>query len=321
MKAAFALCLLMAPPAIADVQSVILREITPGYHAFATAASQLDMAARQDCTPENVRPAYDAAFDAWMRIAHVRIGPVEEDGRALAIAFWPDTKGAGQRVLNGLLTGDQPLDDPAGFAENSVAARGFFAMEKLLYDPEFTGDRSCALIRAVATDLSRMAGEIVDEWRAFATQLETAGQSGNTRFLSPAEATQAIYTQFLTGLEFNADTRVGRPLGTFDRPRPERAEARLSRRSLRNVQLSLAALEAYVICLKTDIPRTFAAIKRAEALADRITDPAFADIDSPAARLKLEILQQALHAVRDTAEAEVAPALGVSAGFNAADGD
>lgn len=322
MKAFAALFLLLtASPGLADTQSVLTREVGPGYRAFASAAGVLDQTAQQDCTPGHVQPAFLRTFDAWLGVAHMRLGPAEEDGRALAIAFWPDTKGTGPRTLHDLLAGDQPLSDPAAFAETSVAARGLFALERLLYDPDFAGPRACALIRAVAADLNRMAGDLAAEWPDFATLVQTAGQPGNTRFLTPAEATQAVYTQLVTGLEFNAMVRLGRPMGTFDRPRPERAEARLSRRSLRNVQLSLQELEAYALCLKFDIPLTFAAFKHAEALAARIDDATFASVDDPSGRLKVEILQQAILAIRDAAEAEIAPALGVSMGFNAADGD
>ncbi len=47
----------------------------------------------------------------------------------------------------------------------------------------------------------------------------------------------------------------------------------------------------------------------------------FAGVADPQGHLKVEILQQAVTAVRDTALAELGPELDVGIGFNAADGD
>ena len=50
-------------------------------------------------------------------------------------------------------------------------------------------------------------------------------------------------------------------------------------------------------------------------------DPDIDHITDPQAWLKLEILQQAVRSARDTALAELGPALGVALGFNSQDGD
>ena len=139
--------------------------------------------------------------------------------------------------------------------------------------------------------------------------------------MSDTEATQALFTQLATGLDTLADSRIGRPLGTFDKPRPERAEAVASARSLRNITLSLTAMRALAATLSPDSAMTLAAFDRAIALADALGDPALQSVATPQGRLKVEILQQAIRATHDLVVAEVGPALGVSLGFNAADGD
>lgn len=317
MKTLFAL-VLMAAPAFADTAAVVNTRIGPGYQRFAAAAGELADSARDTCARDVLIPLFNDVFDAWIAVGHIRIGPVEDEGRGLAIAFWPDTRGTGKRVLDELAEGTAPLD---GFERQSVAARGLFALERLLYDPAYSSARGCEVIVATAADLERMADAIHDEWYRFAGLMLSAGAPGNHQFLSRNEAVQAIYTQIVTGLAFNADTRLGRPMGSFDHPRPERAEARLSQRSLRNLRLSLAAIEADALSLKPDIPRTFKAMEKARALADRLDDPDFSDVATPAGRLKLEILQQTIRAVIEAAEDEIGGALGVGAGFNAADGD
>jgi uncharacterized protein len=255
-------------------------------------------------------------------VSHLSFGPLEDQGLALAIAFWPDPKGLGQKALNSLVAaGDAAALTPAAFAEQSVAVRGFFTLERLLYaEPQHP--LHCALVRAVAADLATSAALAETGWRGgFAETLRSAGEAGNPRYLTPAEARQAVFTALMAGLEFTADSRLGRPLGSFDRPRPERAEAVPSGRSLRNVTLGLVALRALAVALVPDSPATQAAFDRALALAAGLDDPVFAGVADPAGRLRVEILQQAVAAIRAAALTEVGGALGVGAGFNSADGD
>jgi predicted lipoprotein len=317
-----ALAGLLALPATADVPEAVTGHPLPGFAAFAEAAATLDAAARTDCAPEALQPAFHATFDAWMAVSHLTPGPVGDQGLGLAIAFWPDPRGQGQRALDALLAaGDPAALNPGAFADQSVAVRGLFTLERLLYGEPADAAR-CAVTRAVATDLAATAALVDAGWRdGFAQTLLTAGEPGNARYLTPAEARQALFTARMAGLEFTADSRLGRPLGSFDRPRPERAEAVPSGRSLRNVILGLAALRALAVALVPDSPATQAAFDRARALAEGLDDPVFAGVADPDGRLRVEILQQAVTAIRAAALTEIGGALGVGAGFNSADGD
>jgi hypothetical protein len=311
--------LLLASPATADTAQVVNDHIRPGYAAFATQARVL--AEVTSCDAESLRPAFHAAYDGWMAVAHLHLGPAEDEGRALAIHFWPDPKGLGWKAQRALLTGDPAELTSEGMAQQSVAARGLSGLERLLYPTgDLPGD-PCPLIHATTEDLARLADELLADWGPFGDLLLSAGQPGNTRFLSEAEATQALFTQLATGLEFIADRRLGRPLGTFDKPRPDLAEAVASDRSLHNVILSLKALRDLALGLNPESPRTAAAFDKALKLAADLNDPHFAGIETPQGRLKLEILQQAVRATRDAAIAEIGPALGVALGFNSQDGD
>lgn len=317
-----AVLVLTAGPARADYPEVVRERILPGYAAFDAAAAALAAQSAETCTAEVLRPAFQAAWDAWIAVSHLRFGPVEDEGRSLAIAFWPDPKALGAKAQKALLAAGPAVLAPESFAEQSVAARGFSGLERLLYPAAPFEADPCPLIRATADDLARMAHEVSAGWTAgFADVMLTAGQPENTVYLSENEARQAVFTQIMTGLEFDKDQRLGRPLGTFDRPRPELAEARASGRSLRHVALSLVALRDMTASLSPGAVRTMAAYDHAIALAEGMDDPVFAGAAEPGSRLKIEILQQAIGAVRDTALAEVAGALGVDLGFNAADGD
>ena len=314
----------LAAPAHADVADAVNDRILPDLAAFRGATRALADTAAQTCDPAALRPAWNAAFDAWIPVSFLRLGPAEEHGRILAIAFWPDPKGIGARQLRQLRASQDPVvTDPAGFAERSVALRGFFALERLLYPAEpLTGDYICALIRATSADLARVAAEIDQGWRDdFAQTLLSAGEPGNTRYLTEAEAKQALFTQLMTGFEFTADQRLGRPLGTFDRPRPERAEARASARSQRNVELSLQALLAFGQALAGPLPETRANVERALAAANALNDPDFSGLAQPQGHVRAEALQGLVRSAQDSAGAEAGAALGVDIGFNSADGD
>lgn len=308
------LSLLLATPALADTATVVQDHIRPGFTAFADAAQSL--AEIDSCDPATLRPAFHAAWDAWMQVAHLPLGPAEQDGRGLAVLFWPDPKGSGWKAQRALLVAPPTAE---AMAQHSVAARGLPALERLLFPTEPL-ENACPLIQATADDLAATATALATDWGPYGDLLLTAGEPGNDRFLNPDEATQALFTQLATGLETLADRRIGRPLGTFDKPRPDLAEAHASARSIRNITLSLKALRDLALTLSPDTPKTLAAFDHAIALATDL-DPDIDRIADPQAWLKLEILQQAVRTTRDTAIAELGPALGVELGFNSQDGD
>ncbi|PZX16215.1 hypothetical protein LX81_02066 [Palleronia aestuarii] len=318
----------LAGPATAGVEDAIETYILPGYARLSEATETLANDAATDCTAEGLRPAYRDAFDAWARIGHLRIGPVEEQGRVLAIEFWPDVRGMADRTIAGLIADADPaVESEAGFAEVSVAGRGLMALDRLLNDEAYEGygkeSYTCDYVVAVARDLARMAFEIEAEWRdGYAETLASAGDAGNTTYLSEREVRQALFTALSSGLEFDAAQRLGRPLGTFERPRPERAEARRSGLSLALLVASLEGLRDFATALALDTPtETRAAFDRAIAAARDLDDPVFALVDDPQGRFEVEIVQQRIEAARQVAASEIGTALGVSAGFNAGDGD
>ena len=321
MLRALLITLTLATPAAADVAETVRDHILPGYAAFDAAAAAL-ATATATCDAEVIKPAFHAAYDAWMGVAHLRFGPVETNGRALAIAFWPDPKSLGAKAQRALMLGDPALLEPARFAEQSVAARGLAGLERLLYPSQALPAEPCPLIRATAADLASMASAISTDWQtSYADTLLTAGNPTNTTYLTPVEARQALFTQLASGLEFTADSRIGRPMGTFDTPRPERAEARASARSLINIRLSLKSLRQMVATLDPNATKTQAGFDHAIDVANALDDPTLAGVSDPAIRLKIEILQQSISTLRSTILTELAPAMGVGIGFNAQDGD
>ncbi len=121
----------LALPAAADTAAVVKDHARPAYAAFAAAAA--DLAALDSCAPDRLTPAFHAAYDAWLSVAHLTFGPAETEGRALAILFWPDPKGLGWKAQEPLLTGDPAALTPEVLAQHSVAARGFAGLERLIF--------------------------------------------------------------------------------------------------------------------------------------------------------------------------------------------
>jgi uncharacterized protein len=310
-----------ASPALADFPDTVRDQILPGYAAFAESTAKL-AASTADCDSAVMQPAFQTAYDAWEGVAHIRIGPVEEGGKSLAIAYWPDPKGLGLKQQKALLAGDPALLTPDRMAEQSVAARGFSGLERLLYPSGDLAGDTCPLIQSTAADLARMAAEVNTAWvEGYAQTVLSAGEAGNTTYLSRPEARQALFTQLATALEILQDQRIARPLGSLEKPTPNKAEARASGRSLRNILLQLQALRAMTLTLTPDAPKTLAAFDRAIKQAEGLNDPVFDGIADPTGWLKLQILQQDVHALRDSVTGELGPELDVGIGFNAADGD
>ncbi|MYH58626.1 MAG: imelysin family protein [Boseongicola sp. SB0675_bin_26] len=318
-------------PALAagpDLQAIVETHVLPGYRTLADEADALASAASSDCRPESpaLRAAYHDAFDAWIAVSHLRFGPSEHEDRAFALAFWPDPRGSTPKSLAALLRDEDPIiDSRESFATVSVAARGFHALEFLLFDAHYiriegaAADYRCALIQAVCQDISINAAAILGDWQNGYADL--IGNPGNDSYRSPGEAARQFFTALSTGLEFTSGIRLGRPMGTFDRPRPKRAEARRSGRSLRHVMLSLESTQGLATLLAGGDEGLERAFETAIGRATELDDPVFAGVADPQGRLRFEVLKQDIDDIRRLLAEGLGPSLGIAAGFNALDGD
>ena len=317
-----------AQPHVADI---VTAHVLPRFDALSSAAAALDEAARRDCDPasEALREAYHLAFDAWVRASHLRFGPTEVDDRGFALAFWPDSRGATPRALAGLIADRDPVVATRdAYGDVSIAARGFHALEFLLFDDRFRtageGAYRCKLIRIISADIAATSAAIHDDWRTRYAQVMLSPGAG-APYRSEEEVLQEFLRALSAGLQFTQESRLGRPLGAFDRPRPKRAEAWRSGRSARHVRLSLMSLQDLAARLAADNPDLSQQLETAFADAVRglaaLDDPAFQGVSDPQSRLKVEVLYQAVGTLRNAVRTQLGPTLGVAAGFNALDGD
>lgn len=311
------------------IDRIVSDHILHGFGDLAVETETLKQAATLDCAAESptLRAAWHRAFDAWIRVSHLRFGPTETDDRAFALAFWPDTKGFTPRSLQRLIDDNDPVvGSIAGFSEVSIAARGFYALEFLLYDSRTStlGDAEyrCSLVQVIAADIDANADAILRDWTdIYGAEMRTIGKVYRTR----DEALQELFKALVSGLQFTSDTRLGRPMGRLGRPRPKRAEARRSGRSLHNVAMSLTGLRELALLLAgstPDLAEQFTAqFDKSLKKAGQLGDPVFAGVATPVGRFRIEALQQSINDIRALASGYLGPALGVAAGFNALDGD
>ncbi|GHH01497.1 imelysin family protein [Pseudodonghicola xiamenensis] len=325
---------LAAPVAQAGpkTEAILDQLVLPGMRNLAERTADLDATAQADCAADStaLRAAYNQAFDAWIGVSHLRFGPAETDTRGFALAFWPDSRGMILKTVKAMIAQeDSVVDTPDGFATVSVAGRGFYAMEYLLYDTDLTthetADYRCRLVRAQAADIARTAAAMEADWReSYADVMRNPGP--DSRYKTDEEVLQEFFKAVVTDLEVDADLRLGRPMGKIDAPRPTRAEAWRSGRSLRHVVLSLTALRQLSDLLDEGDAEVAGRIDKdfdyAFSRADKLTgDPIFAGVATPQGRIRVETLQDAIRTIRTDVNQYMGPMLGVAAGFNSLDGD
>ncbi|MEL6318446.1 MAG: imelysin family protein [Pseudomonadota bacterium] len=303
--------------------------VRPRVTALAEATAALRDAAAEGCASAELAPLYHAAFDAWVDVQHVAFGPIESGDRRFATQFWPDSRGATAKTVARLEASQDPVVfDPDAFATRSVAARGLMALERLLFEEARTDAAyRCALTAAVASDLARTAAEVQAEWRGAFSEVWARPGPENPLYRAAQDRTRDLYRSLDSGLLSLIDLRLGRPLGTFAKPRPRRAEAWRSERPLTNIARAIDALEhLFAVAVapelstpaRTEITAAFAAARAAAADAPR---PLIDAVAAPTSRIKIEAIQTAVAGVRRDLSRLAAPALGVAGGFNSLDGD
>ncbi len=323
---------LLAAPAAADINAVIDDHIIANAAAFKHATAEMAVAAQMDCTPAGVKDAYHNAFDAWVRASHIRFGPVANNGEGMAIAFWPDKKGKIAKMIFRMIKHENPVvHDPVAFAKYSVAARGFFTLEQLLYVDKFSNysadSYTCAFTRAITVDLARIADETHAGWvGGFDEILRTSGAEGNAVFLTEKEGPQALFTSLLGGLEYIHRQQLGRPLNKLEHRRPKRAEAWRSNRSLRNIVISLKSLQEMAGILAGNQAgnqawKTLESFKETIIYAKTLEDDVFSRIKEDSASFQIEYFLLLVDQTYDITNTELGAQMGVVAGFNALDGD
>lgn len=293
-------------------------------------AALLNEAAVKSCDPDDtaLRLSLQNGMLAWASASALGFGPTEADNRAFALGFWPDPRGKTPKALRKLILDNDPIIDSAkGYTDASIATRGFYALEYMLFDPNFrdigTAEYRCALIQRQAADIARTVDAIHKGWDSYTDYLINPSETGPYR--TQSEVQRELFKGISTALEFTSGARLGRPLGSFDKPRPKRAEARRSGLSLSLVAASLNSPMDLAVALSADDPELSAQLKerfgKIKQMALDLDDPSLSGVSGPASRFRIEALKQQIDELRTMLTEELGPHLGVSAGFNSLDGD
>ena len=312
----------------------------------AFAATAKDLCAGDDrASRAHMQARFHDVMEAWMGVQHLRFGPVELFMRADRFYFWPQARGKVAAAVRALVAaGDESALLPSRISRASAAVQGLLAAEVLLYSAEFvrvgrgTSMIGCGLLKAATLNMRGMAAGILIGWREgeppFAQFLSEPGPQ-NPYFQDHREATLAFFKSLHDNLQFITDVKLRPVVGeTVQAARPRMAESRLSGRSLRNVIDNLEALQALYRgeggpglgdLIKTADPKLDRLLRKAfrltTATARSIHRPLEDAVLDLSLRPRTEKLMTQVRALRQIVRDRLAPALALSAGFNALDGD
>jgi predicted lipoprotein len=321
---------LSAPVDHAAIRERAIGVLVRQFGTFRAATTTLENVAVDHCdgmVPQaKLEYAVAAAWSAWAPLDSYQFGPIEQTGAALSVDFWPDKKdfvGRGLDALLALPEAEQARVD--GVATVSAAAQGLPALERLLA----TDLPVCPAAIGISAHLQATADAIYQGWFAadgWAQLMRTAGPE-NPVYLSDGEVSRTFFTAVDFGLERVADTRIGRPLGSYERSYPRRAEGwRLGlSASIAAAQIeALADLvdEAFGPALAPETAAHFRSV--AQAAHDRLTaiePPLHEAVADGMGHLRVEAVQTRVQQLRQILAEDIGPELGLETGFSAADGD
>jgi predicted lipoprotein len=337
-------------PALSDTTvKVIDKYVVPRFERFQTAtaklAGDLDAVCKGNGDADRLAKArkdFDKAVLSWAAIEFLRFGPMAVTGRPERISFWPDPRGFMQRQLSGLVAhGDPAAIAPGALAGKSAAIQGLPALESLLTaKPAITADGEdgryrCSLAVAIARNLQGIGRDLVSEW---------GGETGwRARMLAPgpdnasyklaAEPPAEFARALVTGLQMIQDRQLA-PLmqpgakASKKAPQPPFSAAKLSGRYAEAEIDSLKALYE-TMGLGRNLPEQKAWMPKWITQAwDRLADDAPAAIekgpvpqsDADGER-ELRMVRFHVEGIRKLVGRELAPAAGLTIGFNELDGD
>lgn len=305
-----------------------LSVIETQFAAFRDTAQALHAAAQDHCASDaDIMPAYRAARLAWAPLEAYQFGPMEQNGAALKVNFWPDRKGAVSRATKALV--NLPADDltnPEFIATQSAAVQGFPAFEALIGTDDLS---ACPAIVGISGNLERMGGELYDGWFADGGWADIARDAGpdNPVYLDAREFTKEVYTALDFILERIKDQSLKRPLGDVTGPKPHRAEAW-------QTDLSLPIITAQLDGVYTMIERGFAGdtreptrawvldvVDQTKARVASFDGPLTWAVADPDGIWQVDGLRSKVAYLSLQMDQDIGPDLGVETGFTPADGD
>lgn len=322
------------PLAVKAIETVVI----PRYEAFAKATETQTEAWTKACADGDFAPdlgalreAYQSAADGWAAVEFITTGPISTSLRPDRVFFGPDRRNTVAKALGELTAKAKEGDlSPETVRAVSVAAQGFPALERVLYEPA-EGDAAarCRVGVAIARNLSEIAANVVTEWKAETGPLARLkrGEGDPLSFADPAQAAARLMTDLAGGVQRVDDVKLLPVLGSSaDAARAKAAEGWRSGRSARAIRVTIASLSDLAKVFASAAPDTVAAANAkafaaAQAAATKLPDDLGEAATDPKRRKVIEAAVASFKAAQADVVQKLAPALGVPLGFNALDGD
>ena len=307
--------------------------LATGYAALADDIATLDQAATAYCNAPStdargqLEAAWYEAFDSWQAVRFVDFGPIKQDNLSWQFQFWPDSKNTVARKANQWLGSEQPISIDQ-LRSDSVAVKGFPALEYLLFDPQaaksqpLPQERACALLTGISGLLAQNTAQLQQQWQAF-----------RPHYLGTEQFQRTTVLAAMHGVETLRNKRLAAPMGLEGKPRrnPYLADAWRSEHSLPGMRASLIGLQHYFLPglrelmvddqgteLTTRLDQQLTAtIKRLES-QEADMQQLLADDDG---YRSLQLIFIEVDKLNQLLSGNIASELGIIRGFNSSDGD
>jgi len=331
--------------------------IAPATQRFADAADTLTARLQTWCAQPDAagRAAVERDFgdlaESWAGIEFLRFGPLVAANRFERIFFWPDARGVMLRQVQALLKQPDVAGSAANLAGRSVAVQGLPALEYTLYregglltqsQSSTTGFATgfateCAYAHATAQNLAGRGRELAQAWRGDYAALFGKPGPANPVYRSPREVANEAVKALSTNLQFLREVKLVPVLG--DAPDPTTAATRARRAPFWRSGLTLRTLHAQVHGLQAFYQAGGWRYASGEAWIDQnltqelaraqnlltelaaLTTPVAALLSDADHHRELQLVGLQLGNAKRIVDENMAPAFGVTIGFNALDGD
>lgn len=290
---------------------------------------------------KRVEAAFADLALAWARLEPLRFGPLVQANRYERLAFWPDTRGVMPRQVRAVIAAqDADLLKPGALAGRSVAVQGLPALEFVLYgEPALLTQQdaptfayACGYARALSANVAAISRDVAQAWDGkadFGRQFARP-RAGNDLYRDPQEVAAEAMKALSTGLQFARDVKLLPVLGaSADGARPRRAAFWRSGLSTRTLAAGLDGLAAFYQAGGYALPKgedwmagaVLAELGNAARALREVPAPLERALGDAEGRRLLGLAALTLKNAKAIVDQDLAPALGVTIGFNALDGD
>lgn len=318
--------------------------VEPATRQFTEAADATQTALARVCSQNPGAPAatLDAPFrnlvTAWSALVPLRFGPLVHENRFERLYFWPDPRGLTARQVTPVLTGNQTGITDATIASHSVAMQGLPALELAIYgshgitaNPQ-ARSTACAYALAVAANVQNLGRQLEQQWAGNGSygRLFAAPGADNPVYRSLQEVRNEVVKAVATGIQFLSEIELTPVLGpTPEAVQPRRAPFWRSGNTLAFAKARVLALRAMLQAAELPLPddaqwaaKAYAAeLERAASALGEPGNTALQNLPPASLHQRLVLVGLQLHNARDILIENIAPAAGVTLGFNALDGD